>query len=725
MKKSIIITNALLGVLLLTACNSPLESLSSEDSVNTSASSSEESLSSSEESSATSSEEISSSDSSLESSLSSSDSSQVIEQNQLVFARNITLPELPTLPLVETTLYMSNIKFRFNGVRNYATAELEGQSASFILYNIDSLDYIYSLELSLYQPKTNQRFTVYAGTEANPSTTTIPFEKIDALNYRFDFSTGAYTHFKFKNGTGVMLLKSITINFTKDFVFPEAPGTGGSGTVYDPNAVGYYLADPATQTIDPQAYLYQADRFPLNSIGEQKVLVVPVSFSDYRCTVSACEERRGDLQKAFFGSSEETGWESVSSYFYKSSYGKLTITGEVTPFYEAPYTANGFDALTRTTGVYPEYFIPTWQLADEVIAWYKTLPEANIAQYDQNGDGYVDALYMIYNNPNRYEANYSKGSASQFWAYVYWNYGNYEAWDNVETPDSNDALPMTYSFNSYDFMFDGYGSTQIDAHTYIHETGHILGLNDYYTYTANDWGAAGGLEMQDYNIMDHNPYSKFLLQWANPIVIDGTKEVTTIELNPFQENGDFILVNDEWNGSALDEYLALEFYTPTGLNEKDALAPYPGNNIQGFTESGIKLYHIDSRIGSYLYDPATQTSTLEGVTDVLVSDEFRYSYILTSNSSGRTDFPYFKQVHLLEADGVNTLIGGARATNAALFQEGDTFTPMKHFTSFAIFEVYSKDSLVGKFNDNNDIGYEIEILEITSTKAVVQLTRII
>ncbi len=60
----------------------------------------------------------------------------------------------------------------------------------------------------------------------------------------------------------------------------------------------------------------------------QKLLVVPVSFTDQR--KAASEAVRQDIGKTFFGKASDTGWESVASYYYKSSRGQLTLTGEVT-----------------------------------------------------------------------------------------------------------------------------------------------------------------------------------------------------------------------------------------------------------------------------------------------------------------------------------------------------------------------------------------------------------
>ena len=70
----------------------------------------------------------------------------------------------------------------------------------------------------------------------------------------------------------------------------------------------------------------------LPSVGESKILVIPIQTSDDKFT----QKELKLIQDGFFGTEEETGWESVASYYEKSSYGKLSISGEVT----APITLN-------------------------------------------------------------------------------------------------------------------------------------------------------------------------------------------------------------------------------------------------------------------------------------------------------------------------------------------------------------------------------------------------
>ena len=467
--------------------------------------------------------------------------------------------------------------------------------------------------------------------------------------------------------------------------------------------VGYYRAE--NYSITQSQYNNAAGLFTLPSTGVQKLLVIPVSFSDYPCGPT-CSQRLSNLEKTFFGGANETSWESVASYYHRSSYGQLTLEGIVTPVFESSMTTATFASSTRTTGDYASYFNPTWLIVEQAVAWYKTQSGSSLAEYDQDNDGFIDAVWLVYNNPNSKRASYTPEGEEIFWAFTYWDYDNWNK-SSVSSP-----VPMTYAWASYDFMYEGYGSTGLDAHTYIHETGHILGLDDYYSYSEGDWGAAGGVDMMDYNIVDHNSYSKFTLGWVHPYVINGDVNQVSIELSPFEATGEFILINDTWNGSAYDEYLAIEFYTPTGLNYLDSQpGGYPANGLRAFSEPGIKIYHVDSRLGLF------NNSGFIGYTDTATPSVSTYPYIAHSNTVDYSQNANFRLLHLLEAGGVNTFKNnGAVATNATLFRQGNTFTPAT-FSSF----FYNSG---GRFNDNTTIGYSIAVNTITYSKATLTITKI-
>ncbi len=488
------------------------------------------------------------------------------------------------------------------------------------------------------------------------------------------------------------------------FSLPNSSGSVNSSIPIQSEG-GYYR--PSAYSITQEQYKNASGSFSLEATGTQKVLVIPVSFTDYPCG-SGCAARRADLQTTFFGTSDETSWESVASYYEKSSYGKLTLEGIVTPYFEMNMSTAELGLSSRPSSDYLEYFDPTWIVADQAVAWYKNYSSSNLQDYDQDSDGYIDALWLVYNAPSSRNKTYPKAYEDIYWAYTYWNYDNFGN-DNPSSPVS-----MTYAWASYDFMYDGYGSLGIDAHTYIHETGHVLGLDDYYTYTEGDWGAAGAIDMMDYNVVDHNAYSKFILGWVRPYVIDGSQDVTVITLDPFESSGDFILINNSWNSSAYDEYLAIEFYTPTGLNYKDSLpGGYPSNNLRAFTEPGIKIYHVDSRLGLY----ANEDNHFMGYTDRAQPSSETYPYIAASNSSEYSQTEEYKLLHLIEAGGINTFKDyDDYATNATLFQAGDTFTPSTFATFFP--------RTGGRFNDGTQIGYSIAITAMSSTETTLTITKI-
>jgi len=445
----------------------------------------------------------------------------------------------------------------------------------------------------------------------------------------------------------------------------------------------------------------------LDSSGTQHILVIPVQLSDAPCSTltGGCDGARTNIQKAFFGAATETGWESVSSFYTKSSYNHLNLTGTVTPWYTLPKTKAQLSTLTG-------YGDPTYYVLRNAITWYKTIVGNALTGFDQNGDGYVDAVWLVYSAPNAQNViSPTDAYSNVFWAYTYWDY--------AQTASVNSPVGNVYAWASYDFLFEGGytsgGSAAVDAHTFIHESGHVLGLDDYYSYTTGDWGAAGALDMMDYNVLDHNAYSKMAFDWTYPYVMDGTKTSTSITLNPFESSGDCILINNAWNGSPLDEYLLLEFYTPTGLNYLDSQSGgYPGNNLRGFTVPGIKIYHIDQRMGHFDWNTAAYISFTDSIdivdgsyyTDIAVSNSSEYS---AANAS-------YKAVHLLEAGGVNTFKNSdGYATNATLFTQGKTFTP----SSFASFFPVS-----GKFDDGTAIGYSISVTSVSATNATVTITKI-
>lgn len=289
----------------------------------------------------------------------------------------------------------------------------------------------------------------------------------------------------------------------------------------------------------------------LPSTGNPKVLVIPVNLDSDNKT----DKLLNDIEIAFNGSSEETGYESVKTYYQKSSYGKLNIEFNVMKEWFTPKRNKRFYEYYYDDDTYAD---GSTKILQEALAYFDN--KINYSDYDLNNDDYIDSVWLIYNCDVDFEAE------SIYWAYTFWDYS-----DNVY----DGKYACYYAFAGTDFMdpnvnidesYDPKGIT-IDSHTYIHETGHLLGLEDYYDYDESK-GATGGLygaDMMDCNIGDHGVISKLLLGWVEPTIIAGPGSIT-LDLNAFSTTGDCIIVADRKLTSIYDSYYIIELYNNEGLN---------------------------------------------------------------------------------------------------------------------------------------------------------------
>ena len=416
----------------------------------------------------------------------------------------------------------------------------------------------------------------------------------------------------------------------------------------------------------------------LNSTGEAKILVIPVYFSDMPLTRlnKSEEETINDINDTFFGDSSSTSyWESVSSFYQKSSYNKLQISGKVSSFCLIDQSLNNIASMTS-------YADPTYYVLRYAVDWYKANYD-DVQDFDLDKDGYIDAVWLVYankfysssENSSLYSGLSSKAK-DLLWAYTYWDYDR--------KPNKLSPVANCYAWASSHFMYSG-TTRGVDAHTFIHETGHMMGLDDYYDYDSDTskLSPAGGLDMMDCNIGDHNAYSKYLLGWITPSLV---KEEGEYELKPFQDGGYSLLVPaslNEFSYSPFSEYLLIEFYTPTGLNEHDAEVAYCGYYPKMFTKYGVKIYHVDSRLiyinrktHSFVY---TNTFDKNKVTSTN-----GYS-IAASNTCSSSIDENIKLIRLLSGSGKNNNFYGPKdASNADLFLNNDSLSSFTFNSSYSL-----------------------------------------
>ncbi len=325
----------------------------------------------------------------------------------------------------------------------------------------------------------------------------------------------------------------------------------------------------ARQTIN-QFEVSQFGQSGLPSTGSYNVLVIPVEING----VPFPSDYQTKLDLVFNGISSATGWESVSSFYQKSSYGILDINFVISNKYTT----------TNTKTYYENYSDEGDQYAikEALLALDASI---NFADYDSNNDGHIDSVIFIYSVMYDYDVN-------PWWAWVYT--AQYGEAANLKLDNKSFEY---YFWASYHFVDDDlpYGNPAVNAETYIHELGHLMGLIDYYSFTY-DYGPLGGFDMMDYNAGDHGPATKLLLGWLQPYVaVSGSYEVI-LESYAIDTDGigSAIVIpyrsTDFDDGNAFDEFIIIMFYTPEGLYGAHLSAHYVPD------DAGLVIYHVDARL---------------------------------------------------------------------------------------------------------------------------------
>ncbi len=483
------------------------------------------------------------------------------------------------------------------------------------------------------------------------------------------------------------------------------------------------------------------------SLGDANLLVIPVHLpggNEYKT-----DKVKSDIEKVFFGDKDDSslGFKSVKQYYSEASYGKFNLSGTVTDWFDATTLVSDVKDITSGT----EGTIVN-KILRGAVDWAGSSQGINLKDFDNNEDGNIDGVYLVYDHLDWTTENYIQHESNPqfdsstlnqaFWNFTYWDF--YSESKNDEPTTSG------FSWSSFDMMYTSYcernkndtpdlsdlSKIKLDSHTFIHEFGHLLGLDDYYSSSDSSYHPAGESTMMDQNIGDLDSYSKMLLGWVTPYVVYGTSEITITNVSKNSGNSVIVIpsnyaeisqsVEDAIKGNRIDkfrytfnpfsEYLMIDLYTPDGNNEQDTYGPYVFDRSAMANKVGVRIYHIDSRIFKCKvvdYMGGQKLAYVDGYVwdgQMLQDDEAILMPISNNMSESKNfqlpqSFDYFDQIRLLESSGINTFDKNGMMTNQTLY-----YSESKPFDIMS----YGYQFFNGRYtyDDGNELPFKVKVLNV-------------
>ena len=268
-------------------------------------------------------------------------------------------------------------------------------------------------------------------------------------------------------------------------------------------------------------------------LGSKKFLVILFAFQD-----QSFHYGKNQFKMLFNQLNYTTGGRtgSVHEYYREVSDGLLSLFVDVV----GPYTG------TENTAYYGDSDWGYQEFALEAVS--NARKDVDFSDYDNDGDGYIDGLHIIFAGHGE-EAG---ASSDAIWSHK-WNIFN-----PLPADSTNNTVVDVYSCSPE--LSGNTGTELTNIGVICHELGHVMGAPDYYD---TDYGGSGGEfpGLGQWDIMSsgswnrggmtpahHNPYTKiYIYHWASCDTIDATPG--TYSLRPVDEtNSDFLRVNTGTSG---------------------------------------------------------------------------------------------------------------------------------------------------------------------------------
>ena len=318
-------------------------------------------------------------------------------------------------------------------------------------------------------------------------------------------------------------------------------------------------------------------------VGKPKVLVFVIDF------LNDTEEQYpwktysvADIERQFFDISMinepanalfGNNYNSLRDFYYRSSYGKLDITGDV---------------IAYTTQKPMNEYMGSNDFMNEVMEFAGTDDAVDWNKYDANRDGCIDGVYFVLRN------------------------------DAFPSPDLTGPCNYRRAGKKIEYyaFIQGAGNRSITK-IIAHETYHMMGLNDVYAnrYVNEDGTGVNFIMEAGHKLGDLCGSMKYIFNWLEPIKID-TKGETNVTLASLSDKPQCAIIYPHGDKNNLNWFF-VEYITATNNNFDSDVEP----------GGGLRIWHItmDPRfLNNYLSPICQPYAYIEAVRPPDIIDYFLY-----------------------------------------------------------------------------------------------------
>lgn len=280
---------------------------------------------------------------------------------------------------------------------------------------------------------------------------------------------------------------------------------------------------------------------PTYPVGDRKGIVILVNYQDVKMKEKHTNAVFTDMMNKE-GFTDFGNASSVHDYFKAQSYGQLDLTFDVV----GPVTVSGNMADYGRNDIYgsdgttaAKMVYEACQLADQ---------EVDFADYDWNGDGEAEQVFVIFAGYNEAQGGPSTSIWPHEWCISYAGY--YLTLDGVKINTYGCTSELTGSAGS---SLDGIG-------TACHEFSHCLGLPDMYDTSGGNFGMGrwsimdqGTYAGNGYAPVGYTSYERMFSGWLTPTEL--TENCFIENMKPLTDSPEAYIIYNEANR---DEFYLLE-----------------------------------------------------------------------------------------------------------------------------------------------------------------------